>query len=174
MIITQPAQNRQNIIARLKTKRRRPLGESNPQLFTPQSTFLALFFRHIQRPGLVAEWWNVCIDTPHSGGPFSSVLACPRTTTHAPFAQTTPAPLLGLRHVATMPGRAELLRIKNAASARIMNELQTGRLMTTEIPSHARAHYVAAIVNDRLISANDQVNGRLMQNNLSRSTRLLE
>ena len=48
-----------NIIARLKTKRQHPLGESNPQPCAPlfwKATLQASFFRRFQSPGAVAEW----------------------------------------------------------------------------------------------------------------------
>ena len=102
MIITQQPQNRHNI-ARFKTEKGTSSRGIKPVTLHFTSDSSGFVFPAYPVPCVVAEWWNVCIGTLSSGGPFSSVLNRPRPTTHAPFAQIILAPLLGLQHFATVP-----------------------------------------------------------------------
>ena len=89
-------------------KSKLPSQESNPRPCAPlwRATHLASFYWRVQRPGVVAEWWNACTGTLHCGGRLSSGLVWNRPTTSAPFSQVTAS------HGFALPVLANLSNLK--------------------------------------------------------------
>ena len=71
----------QHIIARLRMKKANVLSwDSNPRPCDPRSTILASFFRHSQRPGIMADQQDVCTGALPCRGRLFHGMVCPRPT----------------------------------------------------------------------------------------------